>query len=129
MVTAVMPPCWVSTTARWTKRSPRMTSGVPLGAEASLAGAAAAGRLGSATGGIRRRGCGSGRAGCCPGEQCGGLFAPIGQRVLVLLEAGDDSSPARLYTGAQPLYVRGTRGLHVGRDLRRSGLRERRLRP
>src|SRR5258707_1991928 len=37
MVTAVMPPCWVSTTARWTKRSPRMTSGVPLGAGAGLA--------------------------------------------------------------------------------------------
>ena len=47
---------------------------------------------------------------------------------LVLFEAGDDSSSAWRYTGAQPLHVTGARGLRVGQGLRRSGLRIQRLR-
>jgi hypothetical protein len=46
----------------------------------------------------------------------------------MLLDAGDDSSSAWLYTRAHPLHVTGARGLRVGQGLLRSGLRIQRLR-
>src|SRR5450631_3482488 len=45
-------------------------------------------------------------------RQTGGLFALIGQRVLVFLEAGHDSAPTRLHSRAQPLCIACAGGLN-----------------
>ena len=78
--------------------------------------------------GARRRSRGTGSAGrrttAWVRSQTGGLFAPIRQRILVLLEAGHDSAAARLHSRAQLLCIVCAGGANRSKLI----LRQRRLR-
>ena len=130
--------CWDRFSLGGRSRNARPSNGAGRRSRGTGSGSRGAGRCHGGTGrGARDIHSGSGRYTGGAGRrtttwfrsQRGGLFAPIGQRVLMLLETGHDSAPARLHSRAQLLCIVCARGanrskcrLIIGqRGLRRCG--------